>query len=110
MLSGEIATQMRGRSIDIEVFPLSFPEFLRFNSLVKAIPAAPYTSHAAGVLRHAMQRYLEEGGFPDVQGDDVRVRVRTLQGYVDDCVVVTWDEERDVDGIRIVPAWKWCLE
>ena len=29
---------------------------------------------------------------------------------VDDCTIVTWDEERDVDGIRIVPAWKWCLE
>ena len=83
MLSGEIATQMRGRSIDVEVFPLSFAEFLRFNSLVKAIPAAPYTSRTAGVLRHAMQRYLEEGGFPDVQGDEFRVRVKTLQGYVD---------------------------
>ena len=29
---------------------------------------------------------------------------------VDDCTVVTWDEERDEDGIRIVPAWKWCIE
>ena len=83
MLSGEIATQMRGRSIDVEVFPLSFAEFLRFNSLVKAIPATPYTSRTAGVLRHAMQRYLEEGGLPDVQGDEFRVRVKTLQGYVD---------------------------
>jgi len=24
---------------------------------------------------------------------------------VDDCMVVTWDEERE-----IVPAWKWCLD
>ena len=29
---------------------------------------------------------------------------------VDDCIVVTWDDEREVDGIRIVPVWKWCLE
>ena len=28
---------------------------------------------------------------------------------VDDCTVVTWDEERETDGIKIVPAWKWCL-
>jgi len=83
MLSGEIATQMRGRSIDVEVFPLSFAEFMRFNSLVKAIPTEPYSSRTAGILRHAMLRYLEEGGFPDVQGDDFRVRVKTLQGYVD---------------------------
>ena len=83
MLSGEIATQMRGRSIDVEVFPLSFAEFLRFNSLVGEIPSGPYSSRTAGVLRHAMQRYLEEGGFPDVQGDEYRIRVKTLQGYVD---------------------------
>ena len=29
---------------------------------------------------------------------------------VDDCTVVTWDEERETDGIKIVPAWKWCLD
>ena len=100
MLSGEIATQMRGRSIDVEVFPLSFPEFLRFNSLVKAIPAAPYTSRTAGVLRHAMQRYLEEGGFPDVQGDDVRVRVRTLQGYGDAVLYRDIIERHEVPSVQ----------
>ena len=83
MLSGEIATQMRGRSIDVEVFPLSFAEFLRFNSIMKSIPSNPYSSRTAGLLRHSMQRYLDEGGFPDVQGDDYRIRVKVLQGYVD---------------------------
>jgi predicted AAA+ superfamily ATPase len=29
---------------------------------------------------------------------------------VDDCTVVTWDDEGESDGIKIVPAWKWCLE
>ncbi len=29
---------------------------------------------------------------------------------VDDCTVVTWDEERTTEGVKIVPAWKWCLE
>ena len=29
---------------------------------------------------------------------------------VQDCTVVTWDEERESDGIRIVPVWKWILE
>ena len=27
-----------------------------------------------------------------------------------DCTVVTWDSEGESDGVRIVPAWKWCLE
>jgi len=28
---------------------------------------------------------------------------------VKDCSVVTWDEEWERDGIKVVPAWKWCL-
>jgi len=100
MLSGEIATQMRGRSIDVEVFPLSFAEFLRFNALVGEIPVAPYSSRMAGVLRHAMQRYLEEGGFPDVQGDDFRIRVKTLQGYVDAVLYRDIIERHDVPSVQ----------
>jgi len=29
---------------------------------------------------------------------------------VEDCAIVTWDEECDEDGIRVVPVWKWMLE
>jgi len=100
MLSGEIATQMRGRSIDVEVFPLSFVEFMRFNSLVKSIPEKPYSSRTAGILRHAMLRYLEEGGFPDVQGDDFRVRVKTLQGYVDAVLYRDIIERHEVPSVQ----------
>ena len=29
---------------------------------------------------------------------------------IDDCTIVTWDDEQTFDdGIRVVPAWKWCL-
>ena len=100
MLSGEIATQMRGRSMDVEVFPLSFAEFMRFNSLVKSIPEKPYSSRSAGILRHAMSRYLEEGGFPDVQGDDFRVRVKTLQGYVDAVLYRDIIERHEVPSVQ----------
>lgn len=100
LLSGEIATQMRGRSVDIEVFPLSFAEFLRFNSLVKSVPSAPYSSRTAGVLRHAMQRYLDEGGFPDVQGDDYRIRVKMLQGYVDAVLYRDVIERHEVPSVQ----------
>ena len=30
---------------------------------------------------------------------------------INDCAIVTWEDEGLLDdGIRIVPAWKWCLE
>ena len=107
MLSGEIATQMRGRSIDVEVFPLSFAEFIRFNSLSKSVPSAPYSSRTAGALRHAMQRYLDEGGFPDVQGDDYRIRVKTLQGYVDAVLYRDVIERHEVPSVQ---ALRYTLE
>ena len=28
---------------------------------------------------------------------------------IGDCTIVTWDEEGEEDGVRIVPAWKWLL-
>lgn len=29
---------------------------------------------------------------------------------VNDCTIVTLDDERESDGVKIVPVWKWCLE
>lgn len=180
LLSSEIATELRGRSLETEVFPLSFPEFLSFNGIVGKIPSEPYSSRSAGVLRNAVARYLEEGGFPDVQDTVPRVRNKVLQEYVDavvyrdvlerhevpsvqalrytldyiihnfarkistraisgvlkaldlsgketrerethalfeaksetkvkDLTIVTWDSEADIQGIKVVPIWKWLL-
>ena len=34
---------------------------------------------------------------------------RAMTG-IDDCTIVTWDNERVLDdGLHIVPAWQWCL-
>jgi len=83
LLSEEIATAMRGRSVPIEVFPLSFVEFLRFNSLLqKPLRTGVYTAAQKGVLRNAMARYLEVGGFPAVQGMPHAARNATLQDYL----------------------------
>lgn len=83
LLSEELATAMRGRSIPIEVFPLSFREFLRFNSIFEKLPQqGTYTSSQKGVLRNAMSRYLDIGGFPAVQDLPLLQRNATLQDYL----------------------------
>jgi predicted AAA+ superfamily ATPase len=86
---------------------LSFSEYLRFNSLVKAIPSAPFSTRTAGVLRNAMRRYLDEGGFPDVQGDEFRVRVKTLQGYVD---AVLYRDVIERHNVPSVQSLRYTLE
>ena len=82
LLSEEIATAMRGRSIPIEVFPLSFCEFLRFNGIMENVPNAGFTAAERGILRNAMAKYLDVGGFPAVQGMPAALRIATLQEYV----------------------------
>lgn len=107
LLSSELATQMRGRSLDVEVFPLAFGEFIRFNSLLPSLPAPPYSSRVAGALRNAMGRYLEEGGFPDVQGEPSRVRVKLLQEYVDAVLYRDVIERHDVSSVQ---ALRYALD
>ena len=29
---------------------------------------------------------------------------------VQNSTIVTYEEEGEMDGVRVVPAWKWCLE
>ena len=47
-----------------------------------------------------MRRYLDEGGFPDVQGDDYRVRIKTLQGYVDAVLYRDVLERHEVPSVQ----------
>lgn len=82
LLSSEIATSLRGRSLATEVFPFSFREFLRFH---RAEPASVnrFGSETRAALAHHAENYLRRGGFPEVQGMDDDLRRRVLQNYLD---------------------------
>lgn len=107
LLSEEIATQMRGRSLPIEVFPLSFPEYLRFNGILSDVPKAGFTSREKGVLRNAMSDYAERGGFPDVQDVSSGMRAAMLQEYVDAVLYRDIIERHEVASVQ---ALKYTLE
>jgi hypothetical protein len=63
LLSREIATQLRGRSITIKVFPLSFEEFVGS----KGLEVRGYLStREENKIKNLLQSYLKNGGFPDV--------------------------------------------
>lgn len=63
LLSKEIATQLRGRSIGYYIYPLSFEEFLWF----KGLKAKKFfsTSEKAIIIKY-LQEYLTSGGYPEV--------------------------------------------
>ena len=78
MLSSEIATSLRGRSISYTIYPLSFREFLRF----KNIDYNWYVPEIKALVNNALETYIRCGGFPElvhVEDDDIRYRI--LQEY-----------------------------
>jgi len=63
LLSREIATQLRGRSLNVIVFPFSFKEFLLTKNFeIKKL----YSSLEEGKIKNYLSRYLKHGGFPQV--------------------------------------------
>ena len=107
LLSEEIATQMRGRSLPIEVFPLSFSEYLRFNGILSEVPRVGFTAREKGILRRAMSDYAERGGFPDVQDVSSGIRAAMLQEYVD---AVLYRDIIERHKVASVQALKYTLE
>lgn len=82
LLSTEIATSMRGRSLNTEIFPFTFPEFLKYHRLFDE-PPSRFGARTISVLRKAMRDYLDIGGFPEVQTLECDVRIEVLQSYID---------------------------
>ena len=63
LLSREIATQLRGRSLNVIVFPFSFKEFLLTKNFeIKKL----YSSLEEGKIKNYLTEYLKHGGFPQV--------------------------------------------
>ena len=80
MLSKEVASSIRGRSITYEIFPLSFKEYLNF----KNIDINLYSSSSISFIKNAFNSYLKEGGFPEIaleENNDIKLRI--LRDYVD---------------------------
>ena len=82
LLSTEIADRLRGRSLSIEIFPFAFQEFLLFHG---AWPKKrnQWGSRTRASLQHMLGRYMEIGGFPEIQTADAELRRQILRGYVD---------------------------
>jgi predicted AAA+ superfamily ATPase len=102
--SQEVHTSMRGRAMEVTVFPFSFREALSHRDLLpekdwKSLPKARRST-----IEKAFRAFLSEGGFPEAQGIDLRDRRPLLQSYVDVAVL------RDIierHGISNPVALRW---
>jgi len=63
LLSREIATHLRGRSLNLIVFPFSFEEFLSIENFeIKKV----YSSLEEAKIKNYLMKYMKTGGFPQV--------------------------------------------
>lgn len=79
LLSKEIATALRGRTITFEVFPLSFREFV---SIVSP-KINKYSSQGRAKLVYLFERFMHQGGFPELVKREDELKEKILQEYFD---------------------------
>ncbi|NMA19424.1 MAG: ATP-binding protein [Lentisphaerae bacterium] len=81
LLTSEIATAMRGRSVSKELLPFSFAEFLRYKNVFERLPEH-LSDDSIAYLRHEMEHYFMLGGFPEIyRYEDIATRIEILQEY-----------------------------
>ena len=78
LLSKEIATSLRGRTLSFEVFPLDFREFLTF----KNISLDLHHSSGKGKIINALDEFLKYGGYPEIVFLEKKYRYPVLQNYL----------------------------
>ncbi len=78
LLSSEIATSLRGRTLTYEIFPFSFKEYLRFKNITVNLDS----SKSLSFIKHSFEEYLIHGGFPETIGQDSVIQKRILSDYV----------------------------
>lgn len=106
MLSHEVHTALRGRGMATVIRPFSFREYLRFRGEEPEAPSGSWGPKQRSLMEQRFMQYIEEGGFPEVQGKDSSLRRELLQGYVDTVLFRDIVERYD---IKQVAALRWVV-
>ncbi|MFD0704485.1 ATP-binding protein [Alloscardovia venturai] len=84
LLSEEIATAFRGRSLAYEMTPFSFREFVLYHQpqlLTQTRNPQDWSSTDKNLAKNLFNDYLTRGGFPAIQDVSSERLILTLQGY-----------------------------
>lgn len=100
LLSTEIATSLRGRSLATEILPFSFTEFLKAHNVT--LPKQPWGKKSLDEMRKQLLLYFQIGGFPAVQFLSPPEQQETLQGYVDTVIFRDIVERHKITNISLL--------
>lgn len=93
LLSGELATYLSGRYVELEIYPLSFNEYLDFYQV---------NISSTSEVEIAFNNYLSYGGFPGLyqMPDDEDIKIQYLKGIYNSVIlkdVIQRNKIRDVE-------------
>ena len=80
--SKEIPTELRGRCMNIELLPLSFPEFLKFKGTGIDVKSLQYSDSEKNRVLKILEEYLRYGGMPETVNYDTRKKAETAREYI----------------------------
>lgn len=100
LLSKEIATSLRGRSLSVEIWPYDFSEFMIAHK--NNVPSGSFGNKTFDIMRQHLLRYFAIGGFPAVQHLVKNEWRETLQGYVDTVILRDIIERHKVENIVLL--------
>lgn len=100
LLSKEIASSLRGRSIASEVWPYSFHEWRKAHAI--DIPKGLIGKKTMDEFYHHVRSYFTTGGFPAIQSLHDNERRTVLQSYVDTVVFRDIIERYKITNVPLI--------
>lgn len=100
LLSKEIATSLRGRSLSIEIQPYNFQEYL--NSKQIPLPSRPFGKKLLDQYSVHLLDFFQIGGFPGIQKLSAHERIEMLQNYVEVVVFRDIVERHKISNITLL--------
>ncbi len=100
LLSTEINTTLRGRSLATEILPYSFSEYRLCHQLSE--PKAPFSRQMYDTSIKDMKDFFQKGGFPAIQNMQLHDWRETLQGYVDTVILKDIIERYGVSNLALL--------
>ncbi len=77
LLSKELSTTLRGRTLAFEIFPFNFAEYLQYHK----ISADFKSSQGRSKIINAFEGFYFKGGFPEILNFQEPFRIKTIQEY-----------------------------
>ncbi len=100
LLSREIATSLRGRSISIEISPYNYLEYLTAHDLEP--PSKPFGQKSLDHQRSYLLDYFRIGGFPGIQSMKSNEQLETLQSYVETVIFRDVIERHQISNVALL--------